>query len=96
MDTTTPTATPAATATATDEQRIRALVARSEEAQFDAAVLPELHTAETVIVNSGGRRLFGRDAFSRPWRRRSPPRSRTSGPRWRSTTSGSPPRTSRS
>ncbi|MGW6268847.1 SgcJ/EcaC family oxidoreductase [Streptomyces sp. NPDC055060] len=47
-----------------DEQRIRELVARSQEAQIDPDVLPALHTATLVIVNLAGRRLFGRDAFA--------------------------------
>ncbi|WP_326690563.1 MULTISPECIES: SgcJ/EcaC family oxidoreductase [unclassified Streptomyces] len=48
----------------TDEQRIRELVARSQEAQIDPDVLPALHTANLVIVNLAGRRLFGREAFT--------------------------------
>ncbi len=48
----------------TDEQRIRELVARSQEAQIDPDVLPALHTANLVIVNLAGRRLFGREAFA--------------------------------
>lgn len=47
-----------------DEQRIRELVARSQEAQTDPDVLPALHTANLVIVNLAGRRLFGREAFA--------------------------------
>ncbi|WP_030559251.1 SgcJ/EcaC family oxidoreductase [Streptomyces aureocirculatus] len=47
-----------------DEQRIRELVARSQEAQIDPDVLPALHTANLVIVNLAGRRLFGREAFA--------------------------------
>ncbi|MFC8661958.1 SgcJ/EcaC family oxidoreductase [Streptomyces sp. NPDC057199] len=47
-----------------DEQRIRELVARSQEAQIDPDVLPALHTANLVIVNLAGRRLFGRAAFA--------------------------------
>ncbi|MFE5740750.1 SgcJ/EcaC family oxidoreductase [Streptomyces celluloflavus] len=48
----------------TDEQRIRELVARSQEAQINPDVLPALHAANLVIVNLAGRRLFGRDAFA--------------------------------
>ncbi|NLU76246.1 SgcJ/EcaC family oxidoreductase [Streptomyces sp. HNM0575] len=48
----------------TDEQRIRELVARSQEAQNDPDALPALHTADSVIVNLAGRRLFGRAAFA--------------------------------
>ncbi|MGW5732955.1 MULTISPECIES: SgcJ/EcaC family oxidoreductase [Streptomyces] len=47
-----------------DEQRIRELVARSQEAQIDPDVLPALHAENLVIVNLAGRRLFGRDAFA--------------------------------
>ncbi|MEU9190855.1 SgcJ/EcaC family oxidoreductase [Streptomyces sp. NPDC048484] len=47
-----------------DERRIRELVARSQEAQIDPDVLPALHTANLVIVNLAGRRLFGRGAFA--------------------------------
>ncbi|MEQ7011187.1 SgcJ/EcaC family oxidoreductase [Actinopolymorpha sp. B17G11] len=50
--------------TAADEQAIRELVERADEAQSDTSVLPGLHTSEAVIVNIAGRRLFGRDAFS--------------------------------
>ncbi|MDF4253691.1 MULTISPECIES: SgcJ/EcaC family oxidoreductase [unclassified Streptomyces] len=47
-----------------DEQRIRELVAQSQTAQADPDLLPALHTADAVIVNIAGRRLFGRDAFA--------------------------------
>ncbi|GAB2870500.1 SgcJ/EcaC family oxidoreductase [Streptomyces mayteni] len=47
-----------------DKQRIRELVARSQEAQLDPDVLPALHTPNVVIVNIAGRRLFGREAFA--------------------------------
>ncbi|OEU90183.1 hypothetical protein DB35_02455 [Streptomyces abyssalis] len=47
-----------------DEQKIRELVARSQEAQTDPDALPALHTANLVIVNLAGRRLFGREAFA--------------------------------
>lgn len=50
--------------TSTDEREIRDLVARADQAQSDAVVLPELHTDEMVIVNIAGRRLFGREAFT--------------------------------
>ncbi|BCL33426.1 SgcJ/EcaC family oxidoreductase [Streptomyces aurantiacus] len=49
---------------ADDEQRIRELVTRSQEAQIDPDVLPALHTANLVLVNLAGRRLFGREAFA--------------------------------
>lgn len=48
-----------------DEQEIRKLVEAADHAQLDADLLPELHTAEMVIVNIAGRRLFGREEFSR-------------------------------
>ncbi|MFH8485111.1 SgcJ/EcaC family oxidoreductase [Streptomyces longisporoflavus] len=66
MDTTNSThsANAADDANAADEQRIRELVARSQKAQIDPDVLPALHTADMVIVNLAGRRLFGRDAFA--------------------------------
>ncbi|QPP07524.1 SgcJ/EcaC family oxidoreductase [Streptomyces bathyalis] len=47
-----------------DEQGIRELVARSQEAQTDPDVLPALHTENLVIVNLAGRRIFGREAFA--------------------------------
>ncbi|GAA1107739.1 SgcJ/EcaC family oxidoreductase [Nocardiopsis composta] len=47
-----------------DEARIRELVARSQQAQNDPEVLPELHTSDAVIINIAGRRLFGREAFA--------------------------------
>ncbi len=47
-----------------DEQAIRELVARSQEAQTDPVGLPALHTADSVIVNLAGRRVFGRQAFA--------------------------------
>ncbi|MFC4493325.1 SgcJ/EcaC family oxidoreductase [Streptomyces ovatisporus] len=47
-----------------DQQRIRELVVRSQAAQTDPDVLPALHTANSVIVNMAGRRLFGREAFA--------------------------------
>jgi uncharacterized protein (TIGR02246 family) len=47
-----------------DEKRIRELVARTEEAQIDPDVLPALHTSDLVLVNFGGRRLFGRETFA--------------------------------
>ncbi|MFJ6851375.1 SgcJ/EcaC family oxidoreductase [Streptomyces sp. NPDC091271] len=49
---------------AADEQRIRELVARTEKAQTDPDVLPVLHTSDLVLVNFGGRRLFGRETFA--------------------------------
>ncbi|MEV0223087.1 SgcJ/EcaC family oxidoreductase [Streptomyces sp. NPDC050704] len=48
----------------TDSTRIRELVARSQEAQTDPDVLPELHTADLVLINVAGRRLFGRETFA--------------------------------
>jgi len=47
----------------TDEQRIRDLVARSQQAQNDPVALPALHTSDTVVINFGGRRLLGLEAF---------------------------------
>jgi len=47
-----------------DEKRIRELVARAQEAQIDPDVLLALHTANLVIVNLAGRRLFGRETFA--------------------------------
>ncbi|WP_433161935.1 SgcJ/EcaC family oxidoreductase [Kribbella sp. CA-247076] len=47
-----------------DEQAIHELVQQADKAQSDADLLPELHTAEMVIVNIAGRRLFGREAFT--------------------------------
>ncbi|MFF3765171.1 SgcJ/EcaC family oxidoreductase [Streptomyces sp. NPDC001922] len=47
-----------------DEKRIRELVARTEKAQIDPDVLPALHTSGLVLINFGGRRLFGRETFA--------------------------------
>ncbi|MER5972425.1 SgcJ/EcaC family oxidoreductase [Streptomyces sp. NPDC002055] len=47
-----------------DEKRIRDLVARTEKAQIDPDVLPALHTSDLVLINFGGRRLFGREVFA--------------------------------
>ncbi|MEU9955905.1 SgcJ/EcaC family oxidoreductase [Streptomyces sp. NPDC050982] len=55
---------PALSAQDTDERRIRELVARSQEAQTDAEVLPALHTSDLVLINLAGRRVFGREAFA--------------------------------
>ncbi|GAA0977850.1 SgcJ/EcaC family oxidoreductase [Nocardiopsis tropica] len=49
---------------ATDERRIHDLVARADRAQNDPVALPALHTSDVVIVNFGGRRLFGLEAFT--------------------------------
>ncbi|MFD3683908.1 SgcJ/EcaC family oxidoreductase [Nocardiopsis sp. NPDC058631] len=48
----------------TDERRIRDLVARADLTQNDPVALPALHTSDVVIINFGGRRLFGREAFT--------------------------------
>ncbi|MEU9899560.1 hypothetical protein ACIBCS_11145 [Streptomyces phaeochromogenes] len=68
---------------------IRELVARSQEAQTDPEVLPALHTSDLVLINLAGRRVFGREAFESAMTAALASRSGTSGPRWRSTTSGS-------
>ncbi|MFI7273535.1 SgcJ/EcaC family oxidoreductase [Streptomyces sp. NPDC049879] len=47
-----------------DKQRIRALVARTQEAQLDPEVLPALHASDLVLINFAGRRLFGRETFA--------------------------------
>ncbi|MRH88050.1 SgcJ/EcaC family oxidoreductase [Nocardia sp. SYP-A9097] len=52
-----------ATISAEDERAIRDLVSLADRSQSDSAVLPDLHTDETAIVNFYGRRLLGREAF---------------------------------
>jgi uncharacterized protein (TIGR02246 family) len=47
-----------------DDKLIRDLVARSQDAQLDPAVLPALHTEDLVLINFAGRRVFGRDTFA--------------------------------
>jgi uncharacterized protein (TIGR02246 family) len=47
-----------------DEKAVRDLVQQADQAQSDPILLPDLHTAEMVIVNIAGRRLFGREAFA--------------------------------
>ncbi|MGV9884848.1 SgcJ/EcaC family oxidoreductase [Streptomyces sp. NPDC003006] len=47
-----------------DKKRIRELVVRTEEAQTDPDALPALHTSDLVLINFGGRRLFGRETFT--------------------------------
>ncbi|WP_411080337.1 SgcJ/EcaC family oxidoreductase [Streptomyces sp. cmx-18-6] len=64
MNTENPTLSTASAGTAADEQRIRELVVRAQAAQTDPDALLALHTANVVIVNLVGRRLFGRDAFA--------------------------------
>ncbi|UYM05835.1 YybH family protein [Solicola gregarius] len=46
-----------------DERAIRELVQAAHEAQIDTVTLPALHSADAIIVNIAGRRLFGRDEF---------------------------------
>jgi uncharacterized protein (TIGR02246 family) len=45
------------------DREIRALVLAAHQAQNDVDALMRLHTGSVSIVNFGGRRLFGRDAF---------------------------------
>jgi len=51
--------------TEADENAIRDLVALAQESQSDPEVLPELHTAETAIVNLAGRRVLGRESYAK-------------------------------
>jgi uncharacterized protein (TIGR02246 family) len=53
----------AAAATDADLDAIRRLVANAMEYQDDVEPLMELHTEDTIIVNFGGRRVLGREAF---------------------------------
>lgn len=57
------TATHTHTLTETDDQAIRAVVRQAAEAQSDPDRLLALHHPDAVIVNFGGRRVLGRDAF---------------------------------
>ena len=45
------------------DREIRALVQAAHEAQNDVDALMQLHTDRVSIINFGGWRLFGRDAF---------------------------------
>lgn len=45
------------------DREIRALVQAAHEAQNDVEALMQLHTDRVSIINFGGWRLFGRDAF---------------------------------
>ncbi|WP_434599704.1 SgcJ/EcaC family oxidoreductase [Streptomyces sp. A5-4] len=47
-----------------DKERIRELVALTQEAQIDPDVLPGLHTSNLVLINLAGRRLFDRETFA--------------------------------
>jgi len=51
--------------TEADENAIRDLVALAQESQSDPEALMALHTAETVIVNLAGRRVLGRETYSK-------------------------------
>lgn len=51
--------------TEADESAIRDLVALAQESQGDPEILPDLHTAETAIVNLAGRRVLGRETFAK-------------------------------
>ncbi len=51
--------------TEADENAIRDLVAQAQESQSDPEALMALHTAETVIVNLAGRRVLGRETYSK-------------------------------
>ena len=45
------------------DREIRALVQAAQEAQNDVDALMQLHTDRVSIINIGGSRLFGKDAF---------------------------------
>jgi uncharacterized protein (TIGR02246 family) len=49
--------------TEADLDSIRQLVADATEYQNDVEPLMKLHTEDTIIVNFGGRRVLGREAF---------------------------------
>ena len=51
-----------------DEEAIRELVQRASTSQSDPDALVPLHTSDMVVVNLGGRRVFGRDAFEEAMR----------------------------
>lgn len=51
--------------TQADETAIRDLVALAQELQSDPEALPNLHTADTVIVNLAGRRVLGRETYAK-------------------------------
>jgi uncharacterized protein (TIGR02246 family) len=51
-----------------DDHAIRAVVAQAIEAQNDPESLLALHHADAVIVNFGGRRVLGREAFGEAMR----------------------------
>ncbi len=51
--------------TKADKNAIRDLVALAQDSQNDPEALMTLHTAETVIVNLAGRRVLGRETYSK-------------------------------
>lgn len=48
----------------TDEDAIRELVSRAQQAQGDPESLLPMHASDVVIVNLAGRRVLGREAFA--------------------------------
>jgi uncharacterized protein (TIGR02246 family) len=51
-----------------EDQAIRAVVAQATDAQADPESLLALHDADAIVVNFGGRRVIGREAFGEAMR----------------------------
>lgn len=51
--------------TKADENAIRDLVTLAQEAQSDPEALMALHTTDTAIVNLAGRRVLGRETYTK-------------------------------
>lgn len=49
----------------TDLEAIQHLVAEASDSQFDADALSALHTEDAIVVNVAGRRVLGRDEFTK-------------------------------
>src|SRR4051812_32885315 len=47
-----------------DEQAIRDLITRAQDAQGDPETLLAMHASDAVIVNLAGRRVLGRESFA--------------------------------
>ena len=47
-----------------DEEAIRDLISRAQDAQGDPETLLAMHSPDVVIVNLAGRRVLGRDSFA--------------------------------
>jgi uncharacterized protein (TIGR02246 family) len=53
------------TLSGTDLDAIHQLVAEASDSQFDADALSSLHSEGAIVVNVAGRRILGRDEFTK-------------------------------